>query len=405
MKKLTLFFGKQIIKKNIIPFTLVLFFNFILLACQQDKKKELSDLKTQLKSIQNKIDLLENELNIDSDSLGKISKLPLVGIDTVTKQIFRHYIDLYGTVFNDNDFIVTPKLGPGQITNIFVKKGDKVTAGQKLLQLDNKILNEQILTTQKNIDGIKSQLDFAKDVYQKQQNLYNQKIGSEFQYLTAKNNVTQLENNLLITQQQLETQKTQLDFYTVRSEVNGTVEEMNAKVGGTFSGYNPNGTAQIRIINDTKLILKANVPEDYINVVKVGKIITLNQEFQNQTLYTKIKTVGDVINDISRSFYIEADLPEPDKFRPNELVPIHIQDVVIEEAIVLPLNAIQKDENENFVFKIVIDNGQFIVKKNPIKIGLIYKDKIVVTEGLNKNELIVTAGFSSLFDGQQVKIR
>ncbi|MCX8473851.1 MAG: hypothetical protein ORN85_09390, partial [Sediminibacterium sp.] len=148
-----------------------------------------------------------------------------------------------------------------------------------------------------------------------------------------------------------------------------------------------------------------NVPEDYINVVKVGKIITLNQEFETQILFTKIKTVGDVINDISRSFYIEADLPEPDKFRPNELVPIHIQDVVIEEAIVLPLNAIQKDENENFVFKIVIDNGQFIVKKNPIKIGLIYKDKIVVTEGLNKNELIVTAGFSSLFDGQQVKIR
>lgn len=384
----------------------ILFLTIIIMACKTDKATQLKNLKTKVAELNQEIISLESELKIKKDSNLKVdaSKLPIVGFQEMSASVFRHYIDLYGTVYNENDYAITPKQGPGQVTEIYVKKGDYVNVGQKILQLDNKIITESLLTIQKNIESIQSQLDFATVVFQKQQNLYDQKIGSEIQYLTAKNNVTQLQNTLQVTKQQYQTQKDQLDYFTVRSEVAGNVEGLNVKVGGIFNGYDATGSPQVRIINSKKLTLRANVPENYLEVVKVGKFVIIESALLSEPLFTKINLCGKTIDQITRSFFIEAPLPDANLFKPNELIPIKIQDKIIDNAIVIPLNAIQKDINENFVFILKEENGNFIAKKKFVSTGNYYKDKIVIEKGLEVGDKVIIEGMNSLFDGQLVSL-
>ena len=238
------------------------------------KKIQLEKLKTQQREINDKVSALEEELIKLDPSLKKENK-KLVAVSSLVPGSFTHYIDLQGRVDANNIAYVAPRGPGGLVKAVYVKQGQSVNKGQLLLKLDDAILQRQI-------DQLNTQLAYAKDLLQRQQNLWDQKIGTEVQLLTAKNNVANIEK-------QLATAKEQLSFSNVYAEIGGVAETVNIKVGETFTGG-----PQIRIVNTNDLKLITQVPENYMEVVGVGSPLVISlPETNNKTINTKITVAAN----------------------------------------------------------------------------------------------------------------
>ena len=216
-----------------------------------EKKVNLEKLKTEKTKLDLEIKTLEEEIAKVDSSASQTKKL--VAASPVTEQVFEHYIDLQGHVDADNISYVTPRGGPGQVKAVYIKKGDYVKKGQMLVKLDDAIQLKQL-------QQLKTQQGYAEDIYRRTKNLWDQGIGTEVQLKTAENNVKSL-------QDQINTILTGWEMSNVRSEVDGYVEQMNLRVGETFTGFI--GTQpQIMIVNSSSLKVITEVPENYLGKIR-----------------------------------------------------------------------------------------------------------------------------------------
>jgi hypothetical protein len=359
------------------------------------KKANLEKLKKQALEINGKIASLEKELA--GSGAAEQSKAVLVVVAPIVNQDFNHYIEIQGKVESESVSYVTPRAGGGQVKALYVKRGDRVKKGQLLLQLDNSIIKQSAAAAAQNIETIKAQAALAKSVYEKQKNLWEQNIGSEIQLMTAKTNADATASQLKAAMEQLGMVKDQLSFTSVYSDVDGVAEEVNVKVGELFGG-----AGQIKIVNTEKLKLTSLVPENYAGKIKVGSEATLIFPDINKTIDTKLGVVGTVIDPLSRSFYVESKLPLDKDFRPNQLVQLKIKDYTKANAIIIPINLIQNDEKGKFIYVAATENGKLIARKRAITIGEFYANNIEILSGLNAGEQMITEGYQSLFDGQNI---
>jgi len=359
------------------------------------KKVNLEKLKKQALEINGKIASLEKELA--GSGAAEQAKAVLVVVAPIVNQDFNHYIEIQGKVESESVSYVTPRAGGGQVKALYVKRGDRVKKGQLLLQLDNSIIKQSAAAAAQNIETIKAQAALAKSVYEKQKNLWEQNIGSEIQLMTAKTNADATASQLKAAMEQLGMVKDQLSFTSVYSDVDGVAEEVNVKVGELFGG-----AGQIKIVNTEKLKLTSLVPENYAGKIKVGSEATLIFPDINKTIDTKLGVVGTVIDPLSRSFYVESKLPLDKDFRPNQLVQLKIKDYTKANAIIIPINLIQNDEKGKFIYVAATENGKLIARKRAITIGEFYANNIEILSGLNAGEQMITEGYQSLFDGQNI---
>ena len=174
-------------------------------------------------------------------------------------------------------------------------------------------------------------------------------------------------------------------------------EEVNVKVGELFMG-----PGQIKIVNTTKLKLTAEVPENYAGKVKVGTELTLTFPDIQKTISNKISVLGNVINPLSRSFFIESKLPVDNNFRPNLLAQVKIKDYEKKNAISIPVNLLQNDEKGKFVYVAVTEAGKLVARKKVVTTGEFYGNNIEVLSGLAAGEILITEGFQSIYDGQLI---
>jgi RND family efflux transporter MFP subunit len=189
----------------------------------------------------------------------------------------------------------------------------------------------------------------------------------------------------------------QLSYTSVYSDVDGVAEEVNVKVGDLFGG-----PGQIKIVNTDKLKLTSQIPENYAGKVKVGTEATLVFPDINKTIETKLGVVGAVIDPLSRSFYVESKLPIDKDFRANQLVQVKIKDYTKTNAIIIPINLIQNDEKGKFIYVAASENGKLIARKRTVTIGEFYANNIEILSGLAAGEQMVTEGYQSLYDGQNL---
>ena len=353
-----------------------------------DKKVKLEKLKGEQKKISEEIIVLEKEIAKLDTSAGVKEKEKLVTLSVVEPGKFTHYIDLKGRIDAENIAYVTPKGMGGMVTAVYVKEGQQVRKGQLLLRLDNSV-------GQRQIELLQTQLSYARDIYQRQQNLWNQNIGTEVQLLTAKNNVEMI-------QKQIATAREQLAEANVYAQINGVADEVNIKVGETFSPQTA-AMAGIRIVNTGDLKVVAEVPENYNGRVGVGTnlLITLPEQ-NNDTVRVKVNVVGKVINPNTRAFEIEARIPSGKNLKPNQLAMVKIQDYSSSTAISIPINTLQNDEKGKFVMVAVKENGKMIARKRPINIGELYGDRLEVKGGLQTGDTLIIEGFQGLYDGQMI---
>jgi RND family efflux transporter MFP subunit len=359
------------------------------------KQKSLASLKKQALDLNAQIVALEKE--VEKAGGASAAKAILVATDTIQTETFTHYIELQGKVESESVSYITPRAGGGQVRAIYIKRGDRVKRGQLILQLDNTLIKQSAAAATQNIETLKSQAALAKAVYEKQKNLWEQNIGSEIQLMTAKTNADALASQLRAANEQLGMVKDQLAFTSIYSDVDGVAEEVNVKVGDLFMG-----PGQIKIVNTAKLKLTAQVPENYAGKVKVGTELTLTFPDIQKTINNKVNVLGNIIDPLSRSFYIESKLPIDNNFRPNLLAQVKIKDYEKKDAISIPVNLLQTDEKGKFVYVAVMEAGKMFARKKMVSTGEFYGNNIEVLSGLAAGDILVSEGYQSIYEGQLI---
>ena len=314
----------------------------------------------------------------------------MISVAAVGTADFSHYIDLQGKIDADDISYIAPPNGQGGIvTALYVKEGDYVKKGQLLLKMDDKVLRQQIQITQ-------TQLVLAKDVYQRTKNLWDQNIGSELQLLQAKNNVETLEKSIATANEQIR-------LYTVYSPVSGIADDVNVRVGEAFVGATQLGP-QIRIVNTSTLKAVIEVPENYMNRVRVGSPVIITLPDLNKTFNSTVKLSSQTINASTRTFTIEAAVPGGG-VRPNSIAAVRIKDYSAPNAIVIPVNIVQTDDKGKYVYVVEKDGkGRSIAVKKPVVVGESYGDKIEIKGGLQSGMQLITEGYQTVYDKQVVAI-
>ncbi|MEI8109940.1 MAG: efflux RND transporter periplasmic adaptor subunit [Chitinophagia bacterium] len=363
-----------------------------------NKKSTLATLKSQRDNLTLQIDKLEKEISQLDPTFAKVENAKLVSVDSPLQlKPFQHFIDLQGKVESENISFVTPRGQPGQVKQIYIKKGDYVNKGQLLLKLDDAIARQSLTAAEQGLETMKVQLNFAKNIYQKQKNLWEQNIGTEVQLITAKNNVETLENQLKAMQEQIKITKEQVQMTQVYSDVSGVAEEVNIRLGETFMGG-----MQIKIVNTSNLKVTTQVPENYIDRVTIGKPIKISLPDINKSISSNITVTGKIIDPNSRSFYVEAKIPDDKDFHPNQIALVKIMDYTNLKAISVPLNTLQSDEKGKYVMIVSKENNKLYARKRAVTIGQYYGDQLEIKSGLQIGDQIISEGFQGLFDGQLI---
>lgn len=349
-----------------------------------DKKVQLVKLKSDQEKLAADIQKLEAEIAAEDPNAAVIAKL--VSVTTLAPSKFEHYIDLQGKITTENIYNVTPRGGAmaaGQIKAIYVKQGDVVRKGQLLAKLDDAVIRQQI-------EQSKINLSYARDLYQRRKNLWDQNIGTEVELITAKNNVANAEKQLSLLNEQL-------SFTNVHAEASGIIETMNARVGGLFTGAPETG---ITIVNPNSLKATVDIPENYISRVKTGTPVLIQVPDANKEFNSTVSRISTLINANSRGFIVEAKVPVAKDVKPNQLAIVKLKDYAATNVIVVPINTIQSDEQGKYVFVMVTENGKKIARKRNVGVGEIYGEQIEVKQGLQAGDQLITEGFQGLYEGQ-----
>ncbi len=358
----------------------ILYFSSILVlaACgkPKDKATELADLKSQQATINAKIATLQAEVG-KKDSV----KSTDVSAFTIKARNFTNYVQIQGRIDALENVIAYPQ-SPGSITAIYVKPGQKVSKGQVLVQLDNSVLVQ-------NIAQAETQVNLNKVLYERQKNLWDQKIGTEVQFLQAQ---TALQSSV----KQVASLRQQADLYRIVSPINGTIDQMDLKLGQIAQP----GSTGIRIVNANYLKVKADVPESYSGSVNQGDSVLILFPDVDDSLKTRVTFAAKVIDANSRSFGIEVQLPQNKEFRPNMTAVVKIANYSKHNAIVVPLNSIQKSDEGDYVYVNV--NG-FAKRKNIVE-GATSNNLTEIKSGLQAGDQVITEGASELGDGDKIRI-
>lgn len=373
------------------PFYLQLFFVLLVAALMaacggaekdQDKATQLKELKNRQADIAKKIKTLEADLAKENPTVNM--KMKEVSVAELQPRAFDHFVQTQGIVEAIDNIFVSAKT-MGVVTQVFVKEGDVVSKGQTLAQIDHSLILH-------GIEEVKSGLELATTVYNRQKNLWDQKIGTEVQYLQAKNNRESLESRLA-------TLKEQLDMTRIKSPINGSVDEVEVKIGQNAAP----GAPAFRVVSNDKLKVKANVSEAYINEIKKGNKVAVKFGEINKTVNAQITFVGRTINQLSRTFPVEVALASSNDFRPNMTGELTIVFHSETSALVVPVNIVQDINGQKIVYTAEGGQGTLKAKKNVVELIGVYGSSAQVT-GLKAGDKIITVGYQGLNDGEPLKI-
>lgn len=352
-------------------------------ACKQsvDKKQELADLKNQAKEINTKIAILEKAMG--KAETGENLKVIAVVVSPVNPQTFKHFVEAQGSVIAENTVLVSPQTG-GMILSLPVVVGQNISKGQLIATLDNNILKE-------SMEEVKLQLALAKTLFDKQKTLWDQQIGTEVQFISAKSNKESLEKRVVTLQAQLGLSK-------VVAPISGTIELVRQKAGEMAAP----GLPIVQIVNLGNLKVMVKIADSYVGTVKIGDPIVIKFPDINKEISARISLVSKMVNPLTRTFDVEAKIPNAGDLKPNQLAVININDSSKSKALVVSENIIQKTEKGNLVYVAVDEKGKKIAKARQVTIGLTFNGQAEILTGLQSGDLVITQGFQELVDGQSI---
>lgn len=381
--------------------TIITLISIFLLSCGSDKPKSTEEIieTDDVALIQKKKDeLVTQQQNINAQIRDIDKKLkeivpdrniPLVTTFTAKSEEYKHYLELQGSVETKQNVVITPESG-GFLQNILVKEGQRVNKGQLLATIDDNGLAQQKAQ-------LEIQAELAKTTYERQKRLWEQKIGSEIDFLQAKSNYEALEQNV----NQL---NKQLGKTSIRAPFSGVIDEIIAKAGNVVT---PGQTQILRLINLDNMYIETDVPESYLTSVKNGKNVIVEFPVLGKTMESQVRQTGNFINPANRTFRVEVAVPNDEKnIKPNLTARLKINDYTNEDAILIPQSIVSENASgEQYV--LVVENkqgGKAKAKQVLIETGKTQDDVIEVVSGLENNAEIIDEGARSVKDGQTVRV-
>lgn len=356
---------------------------FIVYACNSDKKTKLEKLKAEYKKMGEQIQALEKELNFTDTLLA--NALP-VQYKVMRPDTFKTYVEVQGTIDAEDNVIATSKT-VGVIREILVKEGETVHKGQLLAKIEAGAIEQTLKEMQ-------TTYEFISELFDKQKRLWEQKIGSEVQYLTAKNNKESMEFRI-------KSMKEQLDMYNITSPIDGTIEEINVKVGQNMAP----GIVAFRIVNFAKTKVVAEVSDAYAASIKKGNSVEIYFPNDQITIKGKLDFVSKFINPTNRNFKVETYISNKNiELRANMVVLMRIINYFNPQAYTLPANVILTENNKHFVWIATTKGNQHLAQKTEVKIGKIYNATVEILSGLKNGEKVLTSNIYNLRDGDIVKL-
>lgn len=361
----------------------LLFIAGLLAACSaapEDPHARLSHLREQKAAIEAEIADLQKSLGDDSDM-----HLKTIAVTELKAAPFKHYVDLQGRVEADQSVLATSKI-PGALKRILIDNGDHVSKGQLIAELDDAVM-------QKSLAELQGQLDVATDLYQRQKSLWDQKIGSEVQYIQAKNAMESIERSIA-------TLKENMALTRVYAPTSGTVDVVQLKEGQAIAP----GIPLCTIINLNKLKVTGDVTESYVSRVAEGDSVEVFFPDSDMRIETNVSYVSKSINRVNRTFSVECNLKEKGNLRANQIAVMKIVDYLNPDAIVIPVNLIQRGESGEFVLvaEPAGEKNQGVVKKMPVTQGQNYNGYVEILNGLNAGDLVISTGFQEVNSGETV---
>jgi RND family efflux transporter MFP subunit len=346
------------------------------------KKAELEALKGQLTEVTSQIKALEAELAAADPAFAAAAKKPLL-ITTVAarKGEFTHFVEVTGSVLSKKNVNISAET-MGRILDIPAVEGMRVSKGQVIARIDAESI-------QQNVEEMENGLSLARTVFEKQERLWNQKIGTEIQYLEAKNRKEGLEKSLA-------SMKSQLAKSVVRAPFNGTIETVRVKLGELVQP----GSQMFQFVGESDLFIEADISESYISVLAKGDSVAITFPSIKKTINTKVSATGSIINPNNRTFKVEVFLPNLPEVKPNMISVLKIQDYKNSASVVIPAHLILADTKGDYVF--IVENG--LAKKKYVTRGYSSGDETEIVSGLLGTELLVDKGFREVGDNFSVNV-
>ncbi|MDT8415645.1 MAG: efflux RND transporter periplasmic adaptor subunit [Flavobacteriaceae bacterium] len=323
--------------------------------------------------------------------LDSTSRVPLVTTFTVVDTVFNHYIDIQGNVETKQNIIIYPEY-TGVLKKTLVREGQQVSKGQLLAVIDDGGLAQQL-------QQAKTQAALAQTTFERQKRLWDQKIGSEIQFLQAKTNMEAQQE--LVNQLAAQLAKTQ-----VKAPFSGVIDDVITDQGQVvMNGQSP----LIRLVNMDDMYVKAEIPENYLVGIKWGNAVKLNIPSLGKNFDGTIRQVGNFINPNNRSFTVEITINSNDSdLKPNQIAKLLINDYTNPHALLIPENLIKETalgEKVVFVTKSGTAGNKTTVEEKKLTLGKTSGAFVEVLEGLTTGQIIVAEGSKALRDGQQVEIK
>ncbi len=358
----------------------------ILIGCVEEvneisqKKETLKALKQQMGDLKSQISSLEKEIAF-SDTL--VEGGVVVHTQVVEATNFTHYISQPGIVSSKENILISVEIG-GMVVKRLVEEGNWVNKGDAIIQLDESVLSNQV-------EDVRQSTELAKTTYERQNNLWKQAIGSEIQYLQAKNQYMSL-------QKKLAAMEAQLDKLELVAPISGRLDEIYINVGE----FAAPAMSAFRIVNSKKLQVEVDVAERYSTIIKKGDLVNLSFNALDINRQEKVSFVGQVINPQNRTFKVKINLNNSSgDIKPNSIASVKLQDFSQKDAMVLPSACIKKDMRGSFVF--LADNNKAI--KKYVETGLSEDDMTHITSGLEFGQEVIVIGYDGVANGSKIDIK
>jgi RND family efflux transporter MFP subunit len=352
---------------------------------------QIKSKKTEINTKQQALSVELKKLNDKIDALDVNKNMPLITTYLVKEEVFTHFIELQGNVQTKQNILIYPEM-PGILQSVFVTEGQSVSKGQVLAKIDDGGMSQQVAQLEANAL-------LAKTTYERQKRLWDQKIGSEIQFLQTK-------TSFEAQQSAVAQLKSQLTKATIRAPFSGIIDAIFQERGTVVA---PGAGAEIfRIVNLSNMYIETEVPETYIGDITKNKTVEVNFPVLGETLTSKVRQVGNFINPSNRSFKIEIDVPNlKGNVKPNLTARLKLNDYTSENAVLIPQSIISENsKGEQFIYivKDKKENNEAIAERLIIETGKTQGDFIEVTKYLGANAEIIMEGARSVTNGQVVKV-
>lgn len=365
--------------------------SFLAIACGkkddhslEGKKTKLEKWKTEVSSLSDSVKRLEREIATLDTSVKLDIRAKAVLASTIETTTFKHFVSVQGSLEADENVMVTAKM-PGMVTSVYVKEGDVVKQGQILASLDDEIIR-------KSIDEVKSGLELVTVLFDKQKILWDQKIGTEVQFLNLKNQKEGLENKLATLNSQRSQAKVVAPF-------SGVIDDVFTKQGTMASP----GVPMMQLVNTNELKVVAKVPDSYVSYIKNGDFVQVSFPDLGKEIDARVTYVGRIVDPMSRTFKVEVKIAgKSADLKPNLLALIKINDKNAPNSIVIDENIVQPTEDGKIVFVAKEENGRKFSQLKKVVTGLSFNGKVQIVSGLEPGDQLITTGYQDLVDNQHI---